>query len=204
MNVHKLCDDIYPEFEKIRDDDHIEVEIRLGKFNGTFFDTNLGRDTHVKLLKKKKKYGGWEQVVQTHEEVFYRERDNMRITVDENTGDETIIRKERVFKRDFKAIDSAPYDLRVSVAKEVPVTEEIEREMDKKRNKARLSYVRKNLSIDITTCTGDITDMDAEDICTYQVEFEIVDSKQVQTKDDLFKILHKIRDVFNLLTSNRC
>jgi hypothetical protein len=46
--------------------------------------------------------------------------------------------------------------------------------------------------------------MDAEDICTYQVEFEIVDSKQVQTKDDLFKILYKIRDVFNLLTSNRC
>lgn len=204
MNVHKLCDDIYPEFEKIRDDDHIEVEIRLGKFNGTFFDTNLGRDTHVKLLKGFQKYGGWEQVVQTHEEVFYSERDNMRITVDENTGDETIIRKERVFKKDFKAIDSAPYDLRVSVAKEVPVTEEIEREMDKKRNKARLSYVRKNLSIDITTCTGDITDMDAEDICTYQVEFEIVDSKQVQTKDDLFKILHKIRDVFNLLTSNRC
>ena len=204
MNVHKLCDDIYHEFEKIRDDDHIEVEIRLGKFNGTFFDTNLGRDTHVKLLKGFQKYGGWEQVVQTHEEVFYRERDNMLITVDENTGDETIIRKERVFKKDFKAIDSAPYDLRVSVAKEVPVTEEIEREMDKKRNKARLSYVRKNLSIDITTCTGDITDMDAEDICTYQVEFEIVDSKQVQTKDDLFKIMHKIRDVFNLLTSNRC
>jgi hypothetical protein len=204
MNVHKLCDDIYPEFEKIRDDDHIEVEIRLGKFNGTFFDTNLGRDTHVKLLKGFQKYDGWEQVIQTHEEVFYRERDNMRITVDENTGDETIIRKERVFKKDFKAIDSAPYDLRVSVAKEVPVTEEIEREMDKKRNKARLSYVRKNLSIDITTCTGDITDMDAEDICTYQVEFEIVDSKQIQTKDDLFKILYKIRDVFNLLTSNRC
>ena len=48
MNVHKLCDDIYPEFEKIRDDDHIEVEIRLGKFNGTFFDTTLGRDTLVK------------------------------------------------------------------------------------------------------------------------------------------------------------
>lgn len=204
MNVHKLCDDIYPEFEKIRDDDHVEVEIRLGKFNGTFFDTNLGRDTHVKLLKGFQKYGGWEQVVQTHEEVFYRECDNMRITVDENTGDETIIRKERVFKKDFKAVDSAPYDLRVSVAKEVPVTEEIEREMDKKRNKARLSYVRKNLSIDITTCTGDITDMDAEDICTYQVEFEIVDSKQVQTKDDLFKILYKIRDVFNLLTDNRC
>lgn len=204
MDVHKLCDDIYPEFEKIRDDDHVEVEIRLGKFNGTFFDTNLGRDTHVKLLKGFQKYGGWEQVVQTHEEVFYRESDNMRITVDENTGDETIIRKERVFKKDFKAIDSAPYDIRMSVAKEVPVTEEIEREMDKKRNKARLSYVRKNLSIDITTCTGDITDMDAEDICTYQVEFEIVDSKQVQTKDDLFKILYKIRDVFNLLTSNRC
>ena len=57
MNVHKLCDDIYPEFEKIRDDDHVEVEIRLGKFNGTFFDTNLGRDTHVKLLKGFQKYG---------------------------------------------------------------------------------------------------------------------------------------------------
>ena len=51
MDVRKLCDDFYPEFEKIRNEDHVEVEIRLGKFNGTFFDTNLGRDTHVKILK---------------------------------------------------------------------------------------------------------------------------------------------------------
>ena len=55
----------------------------------------------------------------------------------------------------------------------------------------------------MTICTGDTHDMDAEDSHTYQIEFEIVDPTRVKTKDDLFKILHKVNDVFIMLRNTR-
>jgi len=75
--------------------------------------------------------------------------------------------------------------------------------MDKKKTKQRVSYIRKNLSIDLTIITGDTHDMDAEDPVTYQVEFEIIDASRVNTKDDLFKIIHKINDVFIMLNTSK-
>jgi hypothetical protein len=51
----------------------------------------------------------------------------------------------------------------------------------------------------MTKCTGDMHDMDAEDPVTYQIELEIVDPARVQTKDELFNILHKVKDVISIL-----
>lgn len=45
--------------------------------------------------------------------------------------------------------------------------------------------------------------MDAEESVTYQAEFEIIDPSSINTKDDLFKIVHKINDVFIMLNNNR-
>jgi hypothetical protein len=83
------------------------------------------------------------------------------------------------------------------------VTDEIEGDMDKKKTKKRVSFFRKNLSIDMTIVSGDSHDMDSEDPMSYQVEFEILDLERVKTKDDLFKILHKINDVFIMLGTNK-
>ena len=61
-----------------------------------------------------------------------------------------------------------------------------------------MSFIRKNLSIDMTICDGEVEDMDAEDSKVYQVEFEIIDPKKVEDIDTLFKIIHKINDFFNM------
>ena len=145
------------------------------------------------------KYKQWEQVVLSDQEVFYRERDNTRITVDDNTGDETIVQKERIKNEDFKKIKNSPYDLRISISKELPIEDIEDREMDKKKTKTRVSFIRKNLSIDMTKCTGDMHDMDAEDPVTYQIELEIIDPSRIQDKDELFNIIHKVKDVINIL-----
>jgi len=76
-------------------------------------------------------------------------------------------------------------------------------DMDRKRFKERKSFVRKNLSIDMTKSTGDTVDMDAEDAASYQVEFEIIKPSDVHTSEQLFNIVHKINDVFKLLSSNK-
>jgi Zn-dependent metalloprotease len=126
------------------------------------------------------KYMGWEKVVGMEHEVFYRESDGVRISVDEATGEETIVRKERVKNEDFKKLKGTPYDVRFSVSKEHPMPPDTNRDMDKKKTKKRMSFIRKNLSIDMTICRGDSHDMDAEDPMSYQIEFEIIDPTMCQ------------------------
>ena len=203
MEVHKLCDKLYPLVLKHKNEAHVELEMRIGKFNGKMFDTNVGKQTFDKVMAGLQKYMGWEKVVGTEHEVFYKENDGTRISVDEATGTEVIIRKERVKNEDFKKMKGTPYDVRFSVSKEIPLPEDTNRDMDKKKTKKRMSFIRKNLAIDMTICIGDSHDMDAEDPMVYQIEFEIIDPTRVQTKDELFNIIHKLSDVFKLLDTNK-
>ena len=55
----------------------------------------------------------------------------------------------------------------------------------------------------MTIVSGDSHDMDSEDPMSYQMEFEVIDATSCETKDDLFKVIHKINDVFNMLGTNR-
>lgn len=203
MDVRHITETLFPLVQKFKDDEHTEIEFRLGKFNGTMFDTNISKPVFDRMIAGLSKYPGWEKMVGTEHEVFYRDSDGVRISTDQATGDEEIIKKERLTNHDFKHMLNTPFDLRFSVSKETPMPEDVDREMDKKKTKQRLSFVRKNVSIDITIMTGDSHDMDAEESTTYQAEFEIINPSSIQTKDDLFKIVHKINDVFIMLNNTR-
>jgi hypothetical protein len=100
---------------------------------------------------------------------------------------------------DFKQLEGTPFDIRFSVCKEIPMEHDYESEMDCKKTKTRTSYIRKNVSIDVTSVSGNTQDMDSEDPFTYQVEFEIMKPQNVEDKDTLFNIIHKIKDLFNML-----
>tara|TARA_B100001173_G_scaffold68627_1_gene58279 strand:- start:571 stop:1170 length:600 start_codon:yes stop_codon:yes gene_type:complete len=199
MNVHKICDTVQPILDKFKNEEHVEMEFRLGKYNGTFFDTNIGEKMYISILKGLSKYNGWDRIVQSETEVFFREKDNLRITIDETTNEETIIKKERVHVEDFKQIEGTPFDIRFSVSKEIPMEHDYDSEMDGKKTKTRTSYIRKNVSIDVTSISGNTQDMDSEDPFTYQIEFEIMKPQNVEDKDTLFNIIHKIKDLFNIL-----
>src|SRR6056300_1664190 len=175
MNVHKICDTIEPILNKFKDEEYIEMEFRLGKYNG------------------------WERIETSQTDVFYREKDNLRISIDESTNEETIVKKERVWVEDFKQLEGTPFDIRFSVCKEIPMEHDYESEMDCKKTKTRTSYIRKNVSIDVTSVSGNTQDMDSEDPFTYQVEFEIMKPQNVEDKDTLFNIIHKIKDLINML-----
>jgi hypothetical protein len=202
MDVRTLFESIKPLFEQHKNDEHVEFEFRLGKFNCGTFDTDVGKQRFELVLDGLRQYAGWERIVSINEEVFYRESDNLRISIDSTTGDEKIVKKERVHNEDFDKLRGAPYDVRFGISKETPV-EDYEGEMDKKKNKYRLSFIRKNLSIDMTIINGDVEDMDTEDPNRYQIEFEIIDPKLVTDDNTLFNIVHKIKDVFNILDSSK-
>ena len=202
LDVQYIYDKVKPVIDRHRNDDYAEIEFRLGRFHGNMFDTNVGKEVFTTVMRRLKKYDGWEKIVSTSQEVFYRENDNTRITIDDNTGDETVVQKERIHNEDFKNNANLPFDFRISVSKETPVSD-VERTMDKKKMKERLSFVRKNLSIDLTTCMGDTHDMDSEDPVVYQIEMEIIDPKTIGDDRQMFNILHKIKDLFNILDTNK-
>jgi hypothetical protein len=196
MDIQAIIDKVLPIFEAHKNEGDIEVEIRLGKHNGSLFDTNVGKDTWKRVLKGLKKYNGWESVKMSTSDVYYSDSNNIRITSDEESGEQTMIQKISVIKEDFKC---EPLDVRFCVAREIPTSGEYE--MDRKRTKTRHSFVRKNLSIDMTISSGDNADMDSEEEASYQIELEIMKPDAV---DDIYKfqnILQKVSDLSKLISA---
>ena len=194
MDIKHITDTILPTFEALKAEENIEVEIRLGKHNGSLFDTNVGRDTWERTLKGLKNYDGWESTNYTESDVYYNDNSNVRITSNEDTGEQTMIQKISVVKEDFKC---EPLDVRVCIAREIPISGEYE--MDRKRTKVRHSFVRKNLSIDMTISSGDNVDMDSEEEASYQIELEIVKPGDVDSVYKLFNIINKVADLVKIM-----
>ena len=194
MDIKRITDTILPSFEALKTEENIEVEIRLGKHNGSLFDTNVGKETWERVLKGLKNYDGWESTNYTESDVYYNDNSNVRITSNEDTGEQTMIQKISVVKEDFKC---DPLDVRVCIAREIPTSGEYE--MDRKRTKTRHSFVRKNLSIDMTISSGDNVDMDSEEEAMYQIEMEIVKPSEVDSIYKFQNILQKIDDLCKLI-----
>lgn len=194
MDTKSITEKVKDLFELHKNEEHIEVEIRLGKHNGSFFDTNVRKETFEKVLKGLKKYNGWEDSKTTTTDVYYDDTNGIRISSDENASEQVMVQKINVVKEDFKF---EPLDVRFSISREIPTFGQYD--MDRKRSKLRHSFVRKNLSIDMTISSGDNVDMDSEDASSYQIELEIVKPSDVTSQDQLFNILHKINDLSKLI-----
>lgn len=196
MDIQSIVQKTLPLFDVHNDSEHVEVEMRLGKFNGTFFDTNVGKETFDKILAGLQGFKGWEDIRTTTCDVFYHDAGGIRLSVDDETGQQTMIQKQSLVREDFQ-FPGAPLDLRFSISKELPT--EGEYEMDRKRTKRRQSFIRKNLSIDMTISSGDVVDKDAEDPNHYQVELEIIKPEDVSCQEEYFNILWKVNDILKLL-----
>jgi len=190
-----LTEKVLPIFEAHKNEGDIEVEIRFGKHNGALFDTNVGKDIWKQVLKGLRKYDGWESTKTSTVDVYYNDNNNIRISVDEDSGEQTMIQKISVVKEDFKR---EPLDVRFCVAREIPMSGEYE--MDRKRTKTRHSFVRKNLSIDMTISSGDNADMDSEEEASYQIEMEFVKPSDVDSIYKFKNILQKIDDLTKLIS----
>ena len=80
MDIKHITDTILPSFEAFKTEENIEVEVRLGKHNGSLFDTNVGKDTWERVLKGLKNYDGWESTDYNESDVFYNDKNSVRIT----------------------------------------------------------------------------------------------------------------------------
>jgi len=196
--ARRLYDSWSPVIRRWAQEPDVEIEFRLGRKTAQKFDTNVGQEAFERLLKALGKYDGWESASKGTYTVYYGDQ-NKRITVDESTDESVAVIKTKIEALDFALADQ-PFDIRLGVAKEKPYEQDDE-EMLSVKIKKRWSFVRKNLSIDMTQMQGDPDDKDSDEDSTWHVEFEIVNPKDIGDRNKLFALMHKIFDLLNCLSS---
>jgi len=194
--MHTVFDQVEPIFNQFKSRPNTEFEIRLGKKSKNSFDTNIGSDIFKKILRGLEKYDGWDSVKKINETVYYK--DDIRVCDNEDTGESRVETKKKLKKHDIQ-IENSPFDIRFCVSTETPCVKPDDVVFDDMRVKHRTSFIRKNLSIDVTLVTGDPDDPDSENADTYEVELEIIDPTKFSTKDQLYNMVYKISDILKLV-----
>lgn len=179
--------------ETHKDKENTEIEIRFGRGSTRGFDTNVGQETFKKVLQALTRYEEWESKNHSEVTVYYFEG-GKRLSVNEQTDEQIGEIKTRVTVDDFPLPD-APLDVRLGISTEVPFEYDGEETSTEQKTKERWSFVRKNLSIDMTIITGTPDDKDSDDDKMYQIEMEIIDPSQIQNKIELFNLLYKVFDL---------
>ena len=194
MSAHSLFAKWEPLIRQHTKRPNTEIEFRFGRPSGKGFDTNVGPAVFDKVSRALRKYDGWESTKHTNATVYYFEG-NKRLSVDEETDEQVGHIKKRVLVDDF-SMESAPFDVRLGISSEIPFEYDGDETSTKQTTKERWSFVRKNLSIDMTIVKGTPDDKDSDEDTTYQIEMEIIDPSQISgDENELFNLLHKIFDL---------
>jgi hypothetical protein len=174
----------------------IEIEIRFGKVNRGSFDTNVTKDTYDRVLRRLKKYDGWECIEDSDTSRFYY--DGGRRATYDNVKDDIVecVLKKRVLVNDVLLKDE-PFDVRLGISTEQHVEHKEDEEYVKVRNVKRSSFIRKNLRIDISAITGDPDDKDSEHEVEYQIELELMSVPEKQ--HELYNMVYKVFDVLKII-----
>jgi hypothetical protein len=176
----------------------LEIEFRLGKKNGNYFDTNIGQDNFDKLYRRLSKYPQWESVTHQNAIVFYGARKGLRVVYDEDKDEQvSCICKYNVGNLD-EILNDQPLDVRISVSIENPANYDSEKDVftSEKRRK-RVSFVRKGLTIDLSVIEN--ADKDAENPLVYQAELEITEPPAGLDENKIKNHYQKVFDVMKLL-----
>lgn len=177
---------------------NLEIEFRLGKKNGTYFDTNIGKDNFDKIHRRLSRYPSWESVTQQNAIVFYGARKGLRVVYDEDKDEQvSCIAKYKMAHVD-QQLQQRPFDVRIAVSIENPVTYDPDKDtFVNERKRRRTSFLRKGLSIDMSIIES--REKDSENPFEYQVELEIVEPPSGLDDVKIANHYHKVFDVLNLL-----
>lgn len=185
-----------------RDHPHVEIEIRLGKVNRGNFDTNVGQQTFEKVMRRLRKFAGWENVTETQTTVYIDTSTSKRVVMnDVNDEMESSVVKKRIYVND-QVLEGYPVDARLGISSEVPYDREtdVDENFTRVKKRKRVSFLRKGLSIDLTEVSGEAEDKDSEEATEYQIELEITNPKEsISERHQLFNIVYKISDICKIM-----
>lgn len=199
-NFKQMNNDILQFIKPHLSKNHLELEFRLGKKNGTYFDTNIGKENFEKMHRRLMRYPSWDAIKQQNATVFYGARKGLRVVYDEDRDEQvSCVCKYNAANMD-QILKDQPFDVRISVSIENPATYDVDKDtftMERKRR--RTSFIRKGLSIDMSIVENG-GDKDSENPLCYQVELEIIDPPSTLDANKLTNHYQKIFDVLKLLS----
>lgn len=189
--------------EEYKNQPNIEIEIRLGKVNRGKFDTNVGQATFEKVLRRLRRYDGWESTNESQSTVYIDTAAGKRVVMNDLTDEmESCVIKRRVLVND-QVLDGFPVDARLGISSEVPYDREADTDENftRVKKRKRYSFVRKGLSIDLSEVSGDVAqDKDSEEATEYQIELEILNpSVNAAECHQVFNIVYKVSDICNIM-----
>lgn len=193
MEAHPIYAKWAPIINAHKGNPEAEIEIRFGRSARGGFDTNVGQETFKKVLGALNNYKDWESTKHSTSTVYYFEG-SKRLTVDDETEDQVGCIKKRVKIDDF-VLEGKPLDVRLGISTETPFEYDGEETSTEQKTKERWSFVRKNLSIDMSIVKGNPDDPDSDEDTTYQIELEIIKPGIVNDQDTLYNLLYKIFDL---------
>ena len=177
--------------------DNIEIEIRLGQIQFNTFKSGLGsKDFFNKIKNTLDTAKCWDKIVNNkHEELCYNGLRRTTVFNGKKVMKHQCIKKERLINKNFE-YSCTPYDLRISVSKEIPTEDKIKSGAGILRKKNRFSYYYKDYIIDLTT-VEQIDNGVSE--TNYELEIEFINLKNnISDKYRAHSGLLLIRDVINM------
>jgi len=180
--------------EKYANEEHLEIEFRLGYLENDEFKTDIGKEFFDKITDQLVDSEVWTSVTtENSEDYFYNGR---RLTITKEDLKGVCIKKEKLAIVDFIFAGSG-FDLRVSFSKEVPSKRFAIEKANYKRIKERTSYNFKYLSFDLTKVTQRDNMVDDH---LFEVELEIkqLDLKKMTSHYIIHDSLLKIKDMIKM------
>ena len=207
MTASKMCD-FYNELKEGIDSlssiicenkkkENIEIELRLGQIQFNEFKSGLGsKDFFIKVKDTLDTAKCWDKIVNNkHEEICYNGIRRTTMFNGKKVMKHQCMKKERVSNTNFE-YSGTPYDIRISVSKEIPVEDKIKTGMGLIRKKNRFSYYYKDYVIDLTTVEqidNGVTETH------YELEVEFINLKNcVIDKYRAHSGLLLMRDIINM------
>jgi hypothetical protein len=176
---------------------NIEIELRLGQIQLNLFKSGLGsKDFFYKIKNTLDSSKCWDKIINNeYEELCHN---GLRKTTFFNgkkvTKNECIV-KQKIVNKDFE-YNGTPYDIRVSVSKEIPTEDKIKSGIGILRKKNRFSYYYKDYVIDLTIVEQ--IDNGVSEIY-YELEIEFINLKsEVSDKYRAHSGLLLVRDIINI------
>ena len=177
--------------------DNIEIEIRLGQIQFNSFKSGLGSKDFFNKIKNTLDSGKcWDKVVNNkHEELCHNGLRRTTLFNGKKVLKNQCIKKERIINKNFE-YSGTPYDLRISVSKEIPTEDKIKLGTGVLRKKNRFSYYYKDYVIDLTTVEQIYNGVSETN---YELEIEFINLKNnVSDQYRAHSGLLLIRDVINM------
>jgi len=180
--------------EKYKNEEHLEIEFRLGYLDNDEFKTDVGKEFFDKITDNLIDSEVWSSIeIENSEDYFYNGR---RLTISEKNPKGTCIKKEKLAVIDF-IFSGSGFDLRVSFSKETPSNRFPKEKANYKRIKERTSYNFKHLSFDLTKVTFEENAVE-DHVFEIELETKKLDLSQMTSHYLIHDSLLKIRDMVKM------